>query len=106
MKTTIDTYTGRRFRWNTTTQYAGFCVPARMTARTAVHLHPSRVRPALLVRIRPLRSSTVTCFMNDGSAMSNGCASTETVCAPRPSMLTIAQRVGSDSAWNTSLTAA
>ncbi len=39
--------------------------------------------------------------MNEGSAMSNGAASVDTDCAPPPSALTIAQRVGSASAWNT-----
>jgi hypothetical protein len=53
MKTTIDTYTGKRFRWNETVFYAGFVVPARCTSRTAEHLHPHRVPAKLLARLNP-----------------------------------------------------
>jgi hypothetical protein len=53
MRTTIDTYTGKPFRWNSiclirTDDGKTTIVPERMTARDSRWLHPSRVRPALL----------------------------------------------------------
>ena len=54
-----------------------------------------RTRPTLFDRITPLRSSTDRCFMNDGSAISNGAANADTDAGPLPSTLTMARRVGS-----------
>lgn len=56
MRSTRDRLTGTRFRWNTTVAVTGMdgrrvIVPARCTSRTATHLHPDRVDPALLARL-------------------------------------------------------
>ena len=48
MKRTIDTYTGKEFRWNTVASYCGKWVPARITSRTFRFLHPDRVPVQLL----------------------------------------------------------
>lgn len=53
MRSTIDTYAGTRFRWNCTVVVDGVRVPGRSTSRTAMHLHPSRVRPAMLAALNP-----------------------------------------------------
>jgi hypothetical protein len=59
-KTTIDTYTGKPFRWNTTAlandvEGNEWLVPARCTSRDFMHLHPGRVRASLLARLNPGR---------------------------------------------------
>ena len=55
MRTTTDTYTGKRFRWNTTAsvdhQGRQVIVPARCTNRDFIHLHPERVPAALLAEL-------------------------------------------------------
>ena len=43
------------------------------------------------------------CFMNDGSAMSNGAASSPMLAGPLPSRPSTARRVGSARAWNTAV---
>jgi hypothetical protein len=58
MRTTTDTLTGKAFRWNITCeayddQGRKVTVPARLTKTTSVHLHPSRVLPALLAQLNP-----------------------------------------------------
>ncbi len=53
MRTTTDTYTGKRFRWNTTALMYGWIVPARMTSRGFTELHPDRVPPKLLRELNP-----------------------------------------------------
>ncbi len=61
-----------------------------------------RTRPCLRLRTTPLRSSTARCFISEGKAISKGSAKVDTVRGPCPSAATIAHRVGSASAWNTS----
>lgn len=53
MKTTIDTLTGKPFRYNTTVLYQGKVVPARVTSCSATHLHPNRVSAELLAELNP-----------------------------------------------------
>ncbi len=58
MRTTIDTHTGKQFRWNTTAYHIlkdgrHICVPARCTTRDFVHLHPSRTPTKLLAELNP-----------------------------------------------------
>jgi hypothetical protein len=48
MKTTTDTFTGKRFRYNEIVSYLGFKVPGRTTARTSTHLAPGRIEPKRL----------------------------------------------------------
>lgn len=57
MRTCKDNLTGKPFRWNTTVIVDGVTVPARSTSRTATHLHPHRVPPALLHELNPEPSS-------------------------------------------------
>jgi len=61
MKTTIDTLTGKPFRWNGTCIYElkdgqRWIVPQRMTTRSAEWLHPGRVVPALLAKLNDGRT--------------------------------------------------
>lgn len=60
MRTTKDTMTGKPFRWNGTcilkTPHGAFTVPQRMTSRTSVHLHPSRVPANLLSKLNDGRA--------------------------------------------------
>jgi hypothetical protein len=59
-------------------------------------------RPSLLRSIRPASSSTCRCFMNPGSDMPCGAASSLTACPPLPaSEFNTARRVGSASAAKT-----
>ena len=56
MRTTVDTYTGKVFRWNTVALALDadgnlVNVPARITKSAMTHLHPARVQPALLERL-------------------------------------------------------
>jgi hypothetical protein len=53
MRKTIDTGTGKEFRYNEIVNYMGYDVPARTTARKSMWLHPSRVEPGLLARLNP-----------------------------------------------------
>jgi hypothetical protein len=53
MKKTIDTGTGKVFRYNEIVQYLGYNVPCRMTVRKSMHLHPTRVVPELLAELNP-----------------------------------------------------
>jgi hypothetical protein len=53
MKTTTDTFTGKRFRYNEIVSYLGFKVPGRTTARTSTHLAPGRIEPKLWARLNP-----------------------------------------------------
>lgn len=55
MKACIDTATGGTFKWNTTVRHAstGLLVPARITARASTHIHPTRVEPALMLKLNP-----------------------------------------------------
>lgn len=52
-KTTIDTFTGKRFRYNEVVLYQGFSVPGRTTARTSTHLSPGRIAPTLWAKLNP-----------------------------------------------------
>ena len=53
MRRTIDTQTGREFRYNSTAWYCGKRVPQRITSRTCEYLHPDRVEPKLLAKLNP-----------------------------------------------------
>lgn len=53
MKSTTDTYTGKRFRYNETVRYMGLNVPARMTKTSSTHLAPDRVPATLLATLNP-----------------------------------------------------
>jgi hypothetical protein len=55
MKTTTDTYTGKRFRWNETVRETrtGLLTPSRCTSRDSTWLHPGRVPVALLRELNP-----------------------------------------------------
>ena len=60
MKTTIDTWTGTRFRYNSVCLYrlkdgSEWYVPERQTSRSATWLHPGRVPPKLLAELNPGR---------------------------------------------------
>jgi hypothetical protein len=65
MKTTIDTLTGKPFRYNDTVNYMGQIVPARITSRTSAHLAPDRVPPRLLAKLNPPRQCAM-CGAHDG----------------------------------------
>src|SRR5690606_3710047 len=62
-----------------------------------------RARPRLVERISPAFSRTRRCCMNEGKAMSNGLASSETLAGERHRRSTTRQRVGSASARKMSL---
>ena len=51
MKTTTDTFTGKPFRWNCTTEVHGVTTPAYETTRAATYLHPDRVPADLLNKL-------------------------------------------------------
>ena len=57
MRTTRDTFTGKPFRWNTIVYFKdkngnnGQWVPARVTAKTSIWLHPDRVPAGLLAEL-------------------------------------------------------
>jgi hypothetical protein len=56
MKRTIDTATGKLFRWNTTALFRRddgslVTVPARSTPLLFTSLHPDRVEPKLLAKL-------------------------------------------------------
>lgn len=51
MKRTIDTQTGKEFKYNEIVRYGGKNVPARVTKRKSTHLHPDRVTPELLAKL-------------------------------------------------------
>jgi hypothetical protein len=55
VKTTIDTYTGKRFRWSELTWWPGYQLnaPSRVTATRTVELHPTRVTITLLRELNP-----------------------------------------------------
>jgi hypothetical protein len=58
MRYTTDTYTGRRFAWNTTARvedehHGKLIVPARESRRGFVWLHPTRVPFPLLRELNP-----------------------------------------------------
>lgn len=58
MRWTIDTYTGERFAWNTTTLARTddgdrMHVPARITDDGLTWLHPNRVPIALMMELNP-----------------------------------------------------
>lgn len=53
MKTTIDAGTGRKFPYNEIVHYLGYYVPSRQLKRSAVHLHPTRVLPAMFELLNP-----------------------------------------------------
>src|SRR5450631_269865 len=56
MKTTIDTLTGKHFRYNETGIYLGFWVPMRSTSKTFMALAPDRVIPKLFAQLNPGRT--------------------------------------------------
>lgn len=64
MKSTIDTYSKKRFPYNGIVVLETTCahgrgrwfVPGRVTACKATHLHPDRVPLALLMRLNPDKS--------------------------------------------------
>lgn len=60
-----------------------------------------RTRPALALSTSPASSRTRRCFRNDGPAIANGAASSDTDAGPRTSRSTTRSRVGSASAPNT-----
>ena len=53
MRTTTDTRTGKRFRWNTTVKVDGLLVPAGSTRRKSTWFHPNRVSKQLLRELNP-----------------------------------------------------
>jgi hypothetical protein len=58
MRSTTDTYTGKRFRWNETVLIAypngtRIATPSRLTTRDSIHLDPSRVPVDLLAELNP-----------------------------------------------------
>ena len=58
MKTTIDTFTGKPFRYNSVCLYrlndgSEWNVPERQTSRSATWLHPGRTKPELLASLNP-----------------------------------------------------
>src|SRR4029077_7168514 len=61
-----------------------------------------RTRPSLCEVTRPAFSSTPRCWVTVGSAIANGLASSLTEAGPRDSRSTMARRLLSPSAWNTS----
>ena len=46
MKSTVDTFTGKRFRYNELVEYQGYIVPSRTTARSWTHLAADRMPAA------------------------------------------------------------
>jgi len=50
-RVTVDTYTGKRFVWDSTVRYQGRIVPARYSCTAEHFLHPDRVDPELLARL-------------------------------------------------------
>jgi hypothetical protein len=63
MRTTTDTYTGKRFRYNGTCAYtlrdgSKWIVPQRMTTRTCEWLHPGRTPDKLLAALNDGRTWT------------------------------------------------
>src|SRR3954467_14738229 len=73
------------------------CSSVRIGPGSSRHL---RTRPTFSERTRPLRCSTSSCCIADGSDMSRGAASSLADAAPRDSRTTIARRLSSASAWN------
>lgn len=53
MRSTVDTYSGKRFRWNAVDHCGGLNVPAHYTNRTHTYLHPTRVVSVLLQELNP-----------------------------------------------------
>ena len=50
-RTTTDTYTGKRFRWNTTARVEGLATPAWCGANSFFYLHPTRTTTKLLLTL-------------------------------------------------------
>jgi len=59
MKSTVDTYTGKRFRYNELAEYQGYIVPNRTTAHASTHLAADRMPAKLFAVLNPGRQQPV-----------------------------------------------
>jgi hypothetical protein len=55
VKSTVDTYTGKRFRYNELVEYQGYTVPGRTTAHASTHLAADRMPAKLFAVLNPGR---------------------------------------------------
>jgi hypothetical protein len=74
MRSTTDTLTGTRFRWNNVAFFKGLNVPEQCLKRSTMELHPARTPRALLVKLNGEDAVAAwEASQNDRSEASQGC---------------------------------